>query len=788
MRLFRLAVFVLLVGVFSARAEVSEDIHCTNEPLTQTSVDKMISVKETAVQLQCDYKSNKGCRYTEESCAQSIGCANLILGGKLKNTDMSGRLMALASRVYATQVLPTNNSKMISLAKLKNFAEGLGIDTSRSCAKNFLNIHETKTCDPRYISDLDMTNIDGQTVKVFEPNQKIAAPDDFNNLYYHAGCNSKNYQDIAVEPNETSDHAIKRIDALLSGDECFKEYMYFLFDHNTKSNDFAKKFVAEAALNTIQVIGIVKSKSFASFLAKEIKSDLNKYLEATCPTIPSINEICDNVTALRKNENAVLKNTFIIDQLKITTSPLGDLVKYYDVFNDSVEKQLPGQSLNKTDFFRLIEASRCRSNPKNFADAENRTCTQNYDSLRKEIFRVGPIETDSIMSVAVGDYGGSLLGNGDEYEKEQVRIKNQPISGNSGAILGPLTEAEFNAKKAKSEDGKVADEKVVDKLPEELNAKPLVDDKKIEATGETIKTGPIANTANYSNSSNSYNSSDYNIPGTHPMAVDANGVPIPPRSIEKDQQSFVSSSPDVQAIQAKLDTTQMKLDQLTAEVAATKVEAEKKKHQDEVDGLKKEIEKLKSEKARADLVSLQPATQAIQSMHAQSTSQQVVEQASARQEEFKSVPMASPSSVTPLKSSTASKAINSAGDTVLAAGGSGAISGGLFLKQDIIDMPTADLSNSSHEDPAILQLAVNSVGGAAFPVQDKNKIVWTIVPLLKDGKVVSYTAIKEKKVAAKKVKKPEVSRVPASVKPVASEPAKREIFLKDLNGIIKAKK
>jgi hypothetical protein len=288
---------------------------------------------------------------------------------------------------------------------------------------------------------------------------------------------------------------------------------------------------------------------------------------------------------------------------------------------------------------------------------------------------------------------------------------------------------------------------------------------------------------------NFYNYNANNVAEKNPKETNAMGK-------KSGVDSEVSSrlSPEYKAIEAKLSDAQARLAKLTAEVEAgkeAKLTEEKAQQQKQIGDLKTELEKMKAEKTAVAAITPQTPIASNPSSVVQSLAPQKVNAPiDLGSEHFNNRAQAQAQfqrSTTVANISRANSAIDSRPVTK-ADGDISASALRVTVRENLVDLPNVDMLSSPNENPEILLLAKKSKLDS-FPIQDKNKIIWNIIPL-KDqvtGEIVSYTPVreKEKKVVAKNNKQSNTSklnRAPASQEFVG--PPKREFLLKDLNSIL----
>jgi hypothetical protein len=269
------------------------------------------------------------------------------------------------------------------------------------------------------------------------------------------------------------------------------------------------------------------------------------------------------------------------------------------------------------------------------------------------------------------------------------------------------------------------------------------------------------------------------IPGVHPLATDANGIPVPhaaesAAALAKAEKT--ESSPEAKKLQAQLSEAEAKVKQM----AADKALADMKKQKEEVAALQKQVAELKKAPVVAAPIAVPaPAAMKVATPVSATSVGEVKAQVAAVATTVENAQQA------PIVRNNSSVSAGSVGSNT--AGVKIASSTATEVKS----LPSINLLATGTEavDPEVLKLANNSKEDRFF-VRDSNNIVWTIIPSpAVDGKILFYTKIKGIKGEEKKPTAQISAPVPASVKVAAPAPSavKREIFYQDLNATLKAK-
>ena len=471
-------------------------------------------------------------------------------------------------------------------------------------------------------------------------------------------------------------------------------------------------------------------KRLAKFKNKT-KDGIRKFLKLSCPKVPTMNDICDNVTAImrnQKNEASVEKINYYLDSAemnKFRTLVTSSTKDEFNKFSEKLSREHKNLTISPELYLRLKESAICKMTPP--LSTKNKCVQKISNDLVSKIFGQG----QECLNSTCASLGSTQRPADIEFPNERVTRDNSTIADNNGS-------KEFDLKPVDpTSDATVTDIPPAPPVPPVLPNVPVQPETPFE------------------------------IPGTHPMATDNSGTPIPPPSQPvsniplnpRDYSQYNAPavnplSPEVQAVQKKLDETQTKLDKLTTEIEKTKSETEKIKKQKELDKLNAEIKKLE-----ADKVAVVAAAASARATAAATIQQQPIQYKEPKAQKFISntAPDNINTSTAPVASNNMSKIIEPSSNTV---GKAPNFDAKILLLIKTVASPQAN--NSALTDEQAIQAVVTELyskkNEKGEPLYNGEAFPW-------NGYIVVANKDKDGKIIITKVKNSKLSKVraPASL-------------------------
>ncbi len=499
-----------------------------------------------------------------------------------------------------------------------------------------------------------------------------------------------------------------------------------------KCGSFAKKSEKDACKNRL-----------AKFNNKT-KDGIRKFLQLSCPKVPTMDDICNNVTAIMHKQNAEAseeKINFYLDSAdmnKFRTLLTSSSKDEFNKFSEKLSKEHKNLTISPELYLRLKESAICKITPPLNTKSK---CIQTI--------------TDNLVSKIFGKdqecLNSTCAGLGSTQRPEDIDLPEERVTHDYSTNSDNISSKELESKQVDpTSDTIVADIPPAPPVPPVLPNVPAQPDTPFE------------------------------VPGTHPMATDNSGTPIPPPSQPisniplnpRDYSQYNNAprisllSPEVQAVQKKLDETQTKLDKLTSEIEKTKSETEKNKKQKELDKLNAEIKRLEAEK-----LAVVAAAASARATAAATIQQQPIQYQEPKAQKFISntAPDIINTSTAPIASNNMSKNIEPSSNI---AGKAPDFDAKILLLIKTVSSPQA--SNSALTDEQAIQAVVTELyskkNEKGEPLYNGEAFPW-------NGYIVVANKDKDGKIIITKVKNSKLSKVraPASLPVQISLPESKKL-------------
>ena len=755
MRIFLL--FTLTVLSITSYADEPACINTNNKNVVVNFLYKNVEL------LSCNANSPITERYNAKSCALYKACYQSKRPSE-QVEKIDPKVLAETARRHGQYLLKKNLDDYLMYEQLKASIEvynkddkslktcpsKLELKSSDSCDLNIMKTVITEDQRKKYIED---------SGEAFKKKHQIAGGYlgynyEFenvlkslkNNSTYNRSLNEPDYSSGNVTKEQLIEY-YKKTDALSNQPNPFTNYLgsYEMVELLKKKNTFSNDAEFEKAFNNI----ILNNK----------KDDLE---DVFCTGIDggvpgkNLQNICDEVTRISKGKVQSIPDAPYLND--VSRMYLGELKDDLDI------------SYARCSVFNLFD--------------------QKLEDLRNNVFeKITPVDSTDTREATEEDRA-QQKDNLKVLEKTDIRYSNDIFNmSNSNVSTSNLSDIK------PKDDSKV---KIPDELKDisaDLKPKDLEPLKIVPDSVTNAKTANDADTAKVDNNTASYiyrpvsrNNSNGNTLGSSGVGnLNSTGLLNPIYGGNNiGEIDTLSARNNASDLQAKLDEAKDKLAKLTAQVESSKTLEAKKSKQDEIDKLKAELEKVKVQQASQATLPIPTNNgsnfSSIATVPVQANNKTTIAPLTQSNDQQGAAALIAPSSVNPV---TRAVPILSASTKVADVSTSASAVGGsrLVLKENIVEFPNTDLLNTRDNNPDILQYIADHPGVNSFPIQDKNKIVWTIIPSVDESGKIYYTAMKEKKVADKTKKK--ALRAPTSVKAEMGPPApvKREFFLEKLNAI-----
>jgi hypothetical protein len=819
------------MSIFLWTSAVLAEIVCTPNSDGKSEIDRMLGFEKGLQQTQCDYNGKTECRYSQESCERSIGCANIIMEGALKDSpNIFEWIQNSEIRDYGSAAVDVQRDNMKEVASLIDYAKSLKMTSIPStCKQDYFSVHNSSSCDaalldkielePQPIGSTDAAQfITVQVGSIIGPEYNDFTNDDKNILKKKNaiskdnGCNTDGLSSISALPNEKIAQTKARMTDILDNDPCFRRY---IFSVGTREKPLTAAGLVNGFLSAKG-----NNKNFGDYLKKTTENSAINRLATLCKSVPTMNDICENVTNMKEGNFDKVKNKFLDPQVD-SISSLADLdsTETLQFFMQMFKKNYPGKPIpDSTVFYRLFEAARCKVG-KDLYKEEKISCLEvnnilkvsqdiKYDKqedpvkksaedANKVLLALNELEKlkkTACLQNTQGSYNNESCRNVNEsiakLQKTQIELLN-------GSVKSQELESErlllaFGARTSTKKSVNTQNITTSATIPasqnsvvEKNNDTPAATQgpaAPLSATGTAgTTTSPTSRTAEVSATASS-------IPQPFQAAISTGSATSPTRAI-------ASTPANIQEIQTKIQDAQTKLDQL-------KADAENTKKEDEVSALKKEIEKSKAtiaqlQEAKATAqATASTSSAAIQTSTTAGPTQPIPEgQASQQQaaiaDNSTGGSAGSPATTTAAKSSSVGPVGNKNGGAT-AKGEAAGIQLTAAAEAQTYDLGAPPQAGTS-VDPAYLAYVSKLV--AKFPTLQTFPIdpPWEVIPTILNGKVVSVVTRKRlpTKIATKIATKRAVTtdniteRKPASIAtPATKAPTERDTTYDKLKALL----
>jgi hypothetical protein len=333
-----------------------------------------------------------------------------------------------------------------------------------------------------------------------------------------------------------------------------------------------------------------KEKCFSHYnlLGEMNNKKIEKYLAVKCQAIPSNQNICENMTEMKKayatGKHADIKKMYIKD---FESSPREVRIENGKPVFAGFQKILLERhniNLDRHTILRLMAAERCKLNPEFYHDKECKSESSTTNSIEDR----DPITAEQAVKKLLNDIiGGPAICTGQCQEAIGFSTPHDSSTTTTNT-LG---------------DGKAA------VAVEAISKEAITAAAGVEAIAPatplaTEVAAPVAHTAEVIPQNNNFSASQMPtviIPNTQDMIA-------PPVAVVATDAKL---SPAAQAIQTKLNATQAQLEKLTADLAAKKAGEDTRVQEEKLKAMQDEIAKLNAEKVAAVAVSAPAITTAL---------------------------------------------------------------------------------------------------------------------------------------------------------------------------------
>lgn len=356
--------FLVSYGIAKADCEISSFSSVT------IGDEKLLKMETGVIQGVCGYQDNKECRYSQKSCETSIGCKDIMMNGILKGTQAYDIVKDLELNNYASRALKENLDKMKELASAIEYAKHLKVEITKSCQQDYLTLPKTSNgkCDPKLmqiipIPDKGNTFFDVSQDNIYKKDisldlTKCVAPAEIKELN-------------STQSKKMTKEEIKKAQELLSQDSCF-----------------TKNLAVFGKPDTNAVIKEIRKK--ATSFSEYGQTKMQEYLKENCETkpVPSMTNICENVTLMHADKSSEIKNFYVHDKEVRQIGIDFDLRYNYYSFLEKFQRADSTKGKPSIDVYtRLLEAARCSYNRELYSDGQS--CA-NISAIIKEAVTTPP--------------------------------------------------------------------------------------------------------------------------------------------------------------------------------------------------------------------------------------------------------------------------------------------------------------------------------------------------------------------------------------------------------------